>query len=135
MKSAVVLALATAVLSAPTRTVENRGLPGVRSGTDSGLHALKSLIPEHSGSFSDLASLPHFSGLPSLPALSDLPSLSGSGDSDNLPSLPTDLPGLPDLASPSKEEATKTGKRQLGTLTSLTRQPLKLGSEISQKSN
>lgn len=130
MKSVVVLALASAALSAPTRTVENRGLPGLGSGTESGLDALKSLIPDHSGTFSDLPSLPHFSGLPDPPALTDLPGLSGSGDSGNLPSLPTGLPGLSDLVSPPKEEATKTEKRQLGTLISLIPQSLKLSFEF-----
>lgn len=43
-----------------------------------------------------------------------------------------DLPRLSDLVPSSKEEATKTEKRQLGTLTSLIPQTLKLGFELSQ---
>lgn len=140
MKTAVVLALAGAAISAPTRTVEHFQLPGVgsESGTDSGLGALKSLTPGLSGgSSTGIPSFPHFSGLPGLggsggsssglpklPSFSDLPGLGGSGGSGNLPSIPTGLPGLggsgssglPSLPDPegsgSKNEATQTDKRQ-----------------------
>ncbi|KAJ5860912.1 uncharacterized protein N7529_008222 [Penicillium soppii] len=123
MKTAVVLALAGAAISAPTRTLENRQFSGLSSGsgTESGLDALKSLIPSGIPSFPHFSGLPGLggsggssSGLPSLPSFSDLPSLGGSGD---LPSLPTGLPSLSDLEGSSAEgEATKTEKRQFSGL-------------------
>ncbi|KAJ5333591.1 uncharacterized protein MYU51_011567 [Penicillium brevicompactum] len=106
MKSAVVLALAGAALSAPTRTVESRDFPALGSGTG-GLDALKSIFPELGNGASGLPSLPHFSGLPAL------------GGSGGLPSLPTGLPSLSEIGDDLKEGASQTEKRQLSGLSSL----------------
>lgn len=81
MKSTIILALASMAIAAPTRTIENRQLPGLGSstGTSSGLDGLKSLIPglSGSGSSSDASG----SGLDGLTSL--IPGLSGSGSSSD----------------------------------------------------
>ena len=93
MKSTIILALASMAIAAPTRTIENRQLPGLGSstGTGSGLDALKSLIPGLSGSGSSSSDASSSSGTPSstssgsgLDGLKSLiPGLSGSGSSSD----------------------------------------------------
>ncbi|CAI7639601.1 unnamed protein product [Penicillium discolor] len=87
MKSTIILALASMAIAAPTRTIENRQLPGFGSstGTSSGLDGLKSLIPSITSSGSGLG------GLESL-----IPGLSGSGSSSDT-SLGSGLDGLKSL--------------------------------------
>lgn len=78
MKSTIILALASIAIAAPTRTIENRQLPGFGSGsgTSSGLDALKSIFPGLSGSGSG-SGTPTGSGLDAWKSL--IPGLSGSG--------------------------------------------------------
>ncbi|KAF4761843.1 hypothetical protein N7455_000480 [Penicillium solitum] len=108
MKSTIILALASMAIAAPTRTIENRQLPGLGSstGTSSGLDGLKSLIPglSGSGSSSDASG----SGLDGLTSL--IPGLSGSGSSsDSSSSLlgrGLSIPGL-DTGSSSENGVTQ----------------------------
>lgn len=106
MKSTIILALASMAIAAPTRTIENRQLPGFGSstGTGSGLDGLKSLIPGLSGSGSSSSGASSSSGIPSstssgsgLGGLESLiPGLSGSGSSSDT-SLGSGLDGLKSL--------------------------------------
>lgn len=90
MKSAVFFYVLSTALAAPTRTIEERQLPGLGgSSSDSGLGALSSLFPGLGGSSGSSSS----SG--GLPSLSDLPGLGGgSSSSSGLGSIESLFPGL-----------------------------------------
>lgn len=105
MKSPIFFYVLSTALAAPTRTIEERQLPGLGgSGSDSGIGSIASLFPGLGSSSS--------SG--DLPSISDIPGLGGSSSSSGLGALSSLFPGA--SGSGSSGSSTDSG---IGALSSL----------------